>query len=895
MVFSVEERRERHRLAVQRNRAREGPEARAERLRRQRERQQRLRTSRGRNEVHETVEESQQSWLDGGGMLLSKRGIHPAGYIQVCQECNASLAKQLLPKFSIKNGFYVGSLPNRLTNTTLPERLMTQTVMISAVTRVMRGGSHRAIRSHCLAFDSMPGPAATLLPTSAHNISCYRVVMAGPFTTEQHARVRQMHLVRRQMVEDLLTFYCEYNVLYEDVTVDCSGLASEVVAEHLICEEADADVEASDVDTESDRVGSSTELGDADGETDVVEHRVVFIAADREVNTRDRPPVPAEVVELPTQRNSQPQFLVRHSSRFANNNDFLFARMFPHLFPYGRGHPSKKRQIPVSLEACIRYYCQLSSRRFAEDELFTLVGFDHLTVQRMYLQVALKCQRDPARFERYSSISEASLKEALEEKERNRQGRTTAVNGDNSSASTFLKTVELSSGVIWGSDAERAQCRRRAFAYQARYGQPALFATLTPNVADSLVMAHYTGISSVETLFDADLDQLPRRSVLHSASLRNDVASARLFMYNMDAFIEHVLGVPPKHMKNKAFDGLFGDVKAYFGVVETQGGGTLHAHFLVWLVDAPPNSEAFHRATIEYGEQYYQDIANYADSIVSTSLPLDVAASNCRFCGHSFTDLQELPIPAEAYEPPHAGRHRLRAEPQLAQCSQCTIKMSSQHVLRRVIFNIDHRVGHRLYEPIQLNAAVQMQVKCRGNVGAAKAAVFRRDMFLATRDNLDDTYGEHLRALNAVPCRYEQREDDAFRTDKVAQAIMALPPSIDDERWPPNAVAFAVAMLVFMLNLHWWSHVGSCFKPSRASSPGQCRYRFPRDRAVSTSCSSAGVTIARQTPFEYVNGFNACLMLAFKSNHDIQVLIGGLEALLRIYYTTKHVTISETL
>ncbi|OWY90616.1 hypothetical protein PHMEG_00041178, partial [Phytophthora megakarya] len=186
-------------------------------------------------------------------MLLSKRGIHPAGYIQVCQECNASLAKQLLPKFSIKNGFYVGSLPTQLTNATLPERLMTQTVMISAVTRVMRGGSHRAIRSHCIAFDSVPGPAATLLPTSARNISCYRVVMAGPFTTEQQACVRQMHLIHRAVVEDLLAFYCENNELYKDVAVDCSTLAPEEVADHLIYEESDADAEANDVDAESDR------------------------------------------------------------------------------------------------------------------------------------------------------------------------------------------------------------------------------------------------------------------------------------------------------------------------------------------------------------------------------------------------------------------------------------------------------------------------------------------------------------------------------------------------------------------------------------------------------------------------------------------------------------------
>ncbi|ETO99621.1 hypothetical protein F441_22963 [Phytophthora nicotianae CJ01A1] len=89
---------------------------------------------------------------------------------------------------------------------------------------------------------------------------------------------------------------------------------------------------------------------------------------------------------------------------------------------------------------------------------------------------------------------------------------------------------------------------------------------------------------------------MPGRSALHSANMRNDIVSAKVFMRNMEAFIEHVLGVQPKHMKNKPIDGLFGDVKAYFGMIETQGGGTLHAHFLIWLADAPPNSDAFNRA-----------------------------------------------------------------------------------------------------------------------------------------------------------------------------------------------------------------------------------------------------------------------------------------------------------
>ncbi|ETM33521.1 hypothetical protein L914_19262 [Phytophthora nicotianae] len=565
-----------------------------------------------------------------------------------------------------------------------------------------------------------------------------------------------MDLVRRQVVEDLLAFYCEHNALYEDVVVNCSGLAAETVAENLISEETSVNVDVNDVDGESDRVGSATEIGETVGETDVVEHSVVFIAEDREHN-------------LSFLFDTRVDLLARRTccSRACSRTSFRMVEGIP--MSSGRFQ-----------------YIQLSTRRFVEDELFTLVSFDHLTLQRMYLHVALKCQRDPTRFERYSAISEGSLLEALQNKKLHRQGRATVTHDDSSTDSDFLKTVELSTGVIWGSDAEQEQCRRRAFAYQARYVQPALFVTLTPNVGDSFVMAHYAGISSVDTLFDANLAQLPRRSALQKASLRNDVASARLFMHNMNAFIEHVLGIPPTKMKTKAFDGLFRDVKAYFGVVETQGGGTLHAHFLVWLTDAPPSTDAFSITTAEH----------------------------TTFCGHSLEGLLALSIPREAYENPNAGRSNAQGEPLFVRCPQCATKMSSQHVLRRIILQQRPPTWPpplRTYSSEELKTAVQMEISCRGSVGAAKAAAFRRDMILATRDSVDDTYGEHLRTLNAVPYRSEQRGDNAFSDDKVAQSIMMLPPSVDDERWTPNATAFAVSMLVFMLNIHWWSHVGSCF------------------------------------------------------------------------------------
>lgn len=109
-------------------------------------------------------------------------------------------------------------------------------------------------------------------------------------------------------------------------------------------------------------------------------------------------------------------------------------------------------------------------------------------------------------------------------------------------------------------------------------------------------MAHYTGVSSVESLYDWSMDKLPARTKLRQASLKNDVASALLFMRYIDAFVMYVLGVKDCAVRDHPEPGLFGSVKAYFGMVETQGGGTLHAHFLVWLTGSYPNNECFERA-----------------------------------------------------------------------------------------------------------------------------------------------------------------------------------------------------------------------------------------------------------------------------------------------------------
>jgi len=48
-------------------------------------------------------------------------------------------------------------------------------------------------------------------------------------------------------------------------------------------------------------------------------------------------------------------------------------------------------------------------------------------------------------------------------------------------AEALLKSVEIALVNVWGSNEEIKRCRREAFSMVMKFGQPALFTTLTPN------------------------------------------------------------------------------------------------------------------------------------------------------------------------------------------------------------------------------------------------------------------------------------------------------------------------------------------------------------------------------------------------------------------------------
>jgi hypothetical protein len=308
------------------------------------------------------------------GASISPRGIQSytdddsslRSWMSVCKECDRSIQQGKMPKFAIGNGFFVGCISKGLRELTIPERLMTQLVQIAATTRVMRGGRHRCIRSHCIAYDCTPAPPVCLLPRSMNDVVSYRVVLVGVFTSPQAAQVRKMHRIRKQQVHDVFAFYKQYNHLYAGVAVNESALNSEYTdddvegafLEHVADPEGNLD-DAMNREQESVRGESDAwRLTHPQDECSVIERRLGLAI--------DEAPIAVKEHFVTSTVSTKREFEIRRSNQIANDvSETLLARMFPHLFPFGRGHPGEDRKIHVSVEECVKHYTLLSERRFA--------------------------------------------------------------------------------------------------------------------------------------------------------------------------------------------------------------------------------------------------------------------------------------------------------------------------------------------------------------------------------------------------------------------------------------------------------------------------------------------------------------------------------------------------
>jgi hypothetical protein len=142
----------------------------------------------------------------------------------------------------------------------------------------------------------------------------------------------------------------------------------------------------------------------------------------------------------------------------------------------------------------------------------------------------------------------------------------------------LLRYVDCVDQHIEGSTGEVTAMREEMRAICRASGTPSLFFTLNP--ADT-----YNPLCSFAAGKDIDIDALfdnpdSRFTTFDRARTLadNPVAGADFFKLMVDQFLEKFLGCA--HGSKR---GVFGRVKFYYGVIESQSRGSLHLHILIWL------------------------------------------------------------------------------------------------------------------------------------------------------------------------------------------------------------------------------------------------------------------------------------------------------------------------
>jgi len=131
------------------------------------------------------------------------------------------------------------------------------------------------------------------------------------------------------------------------------------------------------------------------------------------------------------------------------------------------------------------------------------------------------------------------------------------------------------------------------------FNLPSLWFTLNPADNRNPLVAVLSGHT---------VDQAIALSIFERCKLIVDdpVAPCKYFYCCVNTFISILKG------------GIFGPLKAYYGIIETQGRGSLHIHMLIWLDEAPPN-EIFANALLH--DQVHRDnLCCYANSILSATI-----------------------------------------------------------------------------------------------------------------------------------------------------------------------------------------------------------------------------------------------------------------------------------
>lgn len=570
------------------------------------------------------------------GFMLDPEGVTKdssgEAYIKCCKYCYTAMYKHnRLPKFALANNMFIGPVPKELSELTIMEECMLTLrrakVFILHLNDVHEKKSakyQRGLKGHIIIHPSYPEQLSRKLPHAMDDVVrhvCVLFVGSSPPTKEWLLKYAKPLLVRPDKLRAAIVKLREINWCFRGVEIDhdmLNNMPAEFVAPVRI---------------ESSQLSGfpfirTTSVSQASGEAVPTNTHVDESLFDTVVLTdmdgRDMTRSQMAIAALTHLRSGKPYIEMRHGSQPTNDYDdpFLYALLFPTLFPYGLGSPDNNERNPkVSLRSHVKHLFRLKDRRFQEHNSFLFIVFN--IMQRHAVNMSATLMIRHARFHEFSrqllSISPNAISRVASRLERG--GPLYSSDHEEHLVTRLMQQVSLINRKVPGTSAAKMSMRNELRGLIMTYGLPSFYITINPSDVKNPIVRFMFGR-------ELDIDRLTRTFDSWEQSCdvsKNPFVPAEFFDLYIKAFLKYLLGCEDDPSRNTV--GVVNIVEALYHVVEAQNKGTLHCHMLVWVLGGLDPMQLKERILAKQDVAFEEKLISYLDDTISTDIPPDPDSS----------------------------------------------------------------------------------------------------------------------------------------------------------------------------------------------------------------------------------------------------------------------------